>query len=266
MLQQFGGYDSETPCKRRGKDGYSSDLEGYSQRAQTTAYRVQQQPLQNQSKSNSLPYNLNNNSQNVGRTSQQLDHVTRTQQVESASRRPQLDYVNRTQNIENVSRTPQSDYVTRTQSMESASRTQQSDNIINSTPQVDNSNRIPQVENRSPQISNSHRAIVHNDELYARQMQNNISNKIPSDNKNVMNLAYPPPSPSQFHRSKIMDQSTPISSDPPSGFTFNTSRSRSNSASGSNDDNENRNSDWRKDIYSDQVSSQGHPSMVSWFY
>jgi hypothetical protein len=29
---------------------------------------VQQQPLQNQSKSNSLPYNLNNNSQNVGRT------------------------------------------------------------------------------------------------------------------------------------------------------------------------------------------------------
>jgi hypothetical protein len=66
-------------------------------------------------------------------TSQQLDHVTRTQQVESASRRPQSDYVNRTQNIENVSRTPQSDYVTRTQSMESASRTQQSDNIINST-------------------------------------------------------------------------------------------------------------------------------------
>jgi hypothetical protein len=36
--------------------------------------------------------------------------------------------------------------------MESASRTQQSDNIINSTPQVDNSNRIPQVENISPQI------------------------------------------------------------------------------------------------------------------
>ena len=84
MLAQYGGYNFEmTPQKRRGKDGYSSDVEGYSQRTQNTAYRLQQPPLQSQSKSNSLPYNLNSGPQNRG------------PQIDSASRTPNFENVNR---------------------------------------------------------------------------------------------------------------------------------------------------------------------------
>lgn len=211
MLAQYGGEASITitPRKPRGKDGYSSDLEGYSQKRQSTGYTIQQQqPLQNQSKSNSLPYDLNSNPKTMHRNSQ------------GENRAQHLDSVNR--------------YA------ESASRTQ------------NNNNNQDSVSNRTPQLSHSRRVVVRNDELYSQQLQHNKS----VENKSVSGVGYhQPPSPSQFLHGKIMDQSTPVSSDPPSGFTFNTSRSRSNSASGSNDDNEFRPSDWRKDMYSDKIPS-----------
>lgn len=248
MLAQYGGYEVErdmNPFKRRGKDGYSSDLEGYSQRTQNSGYRLQQQPLQSQSKSNSLPYNLNSNPQNVILNSQ-LDNVNRGSQIENVNRTPTLENVNLASQFDNVNRTPQLDNV---------NRTPQTDSVIN-TPQTESVGRIPQPPN-------SRRVVVRNEDLFAQQMklQQNNSNKM-GGNKNLTDLIYQPPSPSQFHHSKIMDQSTPVSSDPPSGFTFNTSRSRSNSASGSNEDNENKHPDWRKDFYNDQMQIQGPQSMA----
>ncbi|XP_033738235.1 uncharacterized protein LOC117325849 isoform X2 [Pecten maximus] len=66
-----------------------------------------------------------------------------------------------------------------------------------------------------------------------------------------VNRTLPPPSPSQFHRSKIVDQSTPTNPEPPQGFpTGGIERSRSNSASGSHDDSDARVSDQRRDMYS----------------
>ncbi|XP_069126655.1 erbin-like isoform X4 [Argopecten irradians] len=65
-----------------------------------------------------------------------------------------------------------------------------------------------------------------------------------------VNRTLPPPSPSQFHRSKIVDQSTPTNAEPPQGFPAGGyERSRSNSASGSQDDGDVRVSDQRRDIY-----------------
>lgn len=62
----------------------------------------------------------------------------------------------------------------------------------------------------------------------------------------------PPPSPGQFHRSKIVDQSTPTTTEPPEVFPpgGGSDRSRSNSASGSQDDGELRVVDQRGDVYS----------------
>ncbi|XP_062567169.1 uncharacterized protein LOC134229396 isoform X5 [Saccostrea cucullata] len=57
---------------------------------------------------------------------------------------------------------------------------------------------------------------------------------------------YNPSSP-MFHRSKIVDQSTPVSSEAPHGFRF-TGRSRSGSDSGSASQEE-QGKDWRKDFY-----------------
>lgn len=215
MLAQYGGDASITitPRKPRGKDGYSSDLEGYSQKRQSAGYSIQQQqPLHSQAKSNSLPYDLNSNPQKINRNSQGE---------------------NRAQHLEN-----------KNPFVESVSH-----NIGN--PIQDN------VSNKTPQLSHSRRVVVRNDELYSQQLQHNKS----LDNKTTVGYHplpppagyHPPPSPSQFLHGKIMDQSTPVSSDPPSGFTFNTSRSRSNSASGSNDDNEYKPSDWRKDFYGDKI-------------
>ncbi|XP_052079753.1 erbin-like isoform X2 [Mytilus californianus] len=251
MLAQYGGNSdiTVTPCKPRRKDGYSSDVEGYSQRTQNTAYRVQQQPLRSQSKSNSLPYNLNSNPQNMNRTNQaDIGHMKT--QVESASRTLLGD--------NSVSRTPHGENVNQSLHGEILNRSSRPENV-NQSPYGENFNRTPQGENvnRTPQMSHNRRVVVRNDDLYSQQLQHNSQKAV--ENKNLSTLSYQPPSPSQFHHSKIIDQSTPVSSDPPSGFTFNTSRSRSNSASGSNnDDNEVRNSDWRKDMYNDNLPSQNY--------
>lgn len=59
---------------------------------------------------------------------------------------------------------------------------------------------------------------------------------------------YNPPSP-MFHHSKIVDQSTPITSEPPNGFGFR-GRSRSGSDSGSaSQEDHGKTADWRKDFY-----------------
>ncbi|CAC5368119.1 Protein lap1,Leucine-rich repeat-containing protein 7,Protein lap4,Protein scribble homolog,Leucine-rich repeat-containing protein 1,Erbin [Mytilus coruscus] len=251
MLAQYGGNSdiTVTPCKPRRKDGYSSDVEGYSQRTQNTAYRLQQQPLRNQSKSNSLPYNLNSNPQDMNRTNQaDIGHMKT--QLESASRTPLGDNsVNRTPHGENVNQSLHGEILNRSSRPEN----------VNQSPYGENFNRTPQGENvnRTPQMSHNRRVVVRNDDLYSQQLQHNSQKAV--ENKNLSTLSYQPPSPSQFHHSKIIDQSTPVSSEPPSGFTFNTSRSRSNSASGSNnDDNEVRNSDWRKDMYNDNLPSQNY--------
>ncbi|CAG2208859.1 Erbin,Leucine-rich repeat-containing protein 7,Protein lap4,Protein scribble homolog,Protein lap1 [Mytilus edulis] len=267
MLAQYGGNSdiTVTPCKPRRKDGYSSDVEGYSQRTQNTAYRVQQQPLRSQSKSNSLPYNLNSNPQNMNRPNQaDLGHMKT--QLESASRTPLGDNsVNRTPHVENVNQSLHGEILNRASHAENVNQSPYGENF-NRTPQGENVNRSPYGENfnrtlqgenvnRTPQLSHNRRVVVRNDDLYSQQLQHNSQKAV--ENKNLSTLSYQPPSPSQFHHSKIIDQSTPVSSDPPSGFTFNTSRSRSNSASGSNND-DNEASDWRKDMYNDNVPSQNY--------
>ncbi|XP_021372189.1 erbin-like isoform X3 [Mizuhopecten yessoensis] len=78
----------------------------------------------------------------------------------------------------------------------------------------------------------------------------------------------PPPSPSQFHRSKIVDQSTPTTAEPPPGFPpGGIERSRSNSASGSHDGGDVRVSDQRRDIYNSsntrEYSNRSTPSNQS---
>ncbi|XP_048764128.2 uncharacterized protein LOC125672077 isoform X4 [Ostrea edulis] len=73
---------------------------------------------------------------------------------------------------------------------------------------------------------------------------------------------YNPPSSPMFHHSKIVDQSTPVSSEAPHGFGF-TSRSRSGSDSGSASQEEHaKSADWRRDFYSvmEQKMSQSKPN------
>ena len=60
--------------------------------------------------------------------------------------------------------------------------------------------------------------------------------------------AYNPPSP-MFHHSKIVDQSTPVTSEAPNGFGFR-GRSQSGSDSGSaSQEDPGKNADWRRDFY-----------------
>ncbi|KAK3089436.1 hypothetical protein FSP39_003580 [Pinctada imbricata] len=74
---------------------------------------------------------------------------------------------------------------------------------VNSLPYQ--ANQQHQQHNRTPQLNNR-RTTVKNDELYEQMRQNSSR---PKDMSN-----YAPPSPSMFHRSKILDQSSPVTPEP----------------------------------------------------
>ncbi|XP_061166210.1 uncharacterized protein LOC133175097 isoform X3 [Saccostrea echinata] len=92
---------------------------------------------------------------------------------------------------------------------------------------------------------------------WTSQKVQGVSNSAPSDKMSdpsarsletsgFSDSGYNPPSP-MFHHSKIVDQSTPVTSEAPHGFRF-TGRSRSGSDSGSASQEE-QGKDWRKDFY-----------------
>lgn len=75
-----------------------------------------------------------------------------------------------------------------------------------------------------------------------------------------------------FHHSNIVDQSTPITSEPPNGFGFR-GRSRSGSDSGSaSQEDHGKTADWRKDFYAvmeqkmNSSQSQLNHQVRYWFW
>ncbi|KAJ8306778.1 hypothetical protein KUTeg_015669 [Tegillarca granosa] len=76
--------------------------------------------------------------------------------------------------------------------------------------QYNASSSLPYDIHQTPE---NRRIRIKNDELYEQQMKNRDLNK-------SADRSFAPPSPGMFHRSKIIDQSTPVSPSPPNGVGF----------------------------------------------
>ena len=77
---------------------------------------------------------------------------------------------------------------------------------------------------------------------------------------------YPPPSPGQFHRYKMLDQSSPINANSPQSFNAGGStgsRSRSNSASGSHDNSDRFSDSKGSDASRQEFNSQLHARPIN---